>query len=292
MNDRNKIIKKVSILGIIINLFLLVIKFTAGVISNSNALIADSLHSAEDMSSSVLSCFGASISSKKPNNKYLFGYGKAEYIFSFLISLFMIVTSISLLVNSINCIVKKEFISFSYISIIVCIVTIVIKICLYIYTNYQYKKTYSILIKASREDHRNDIYITTAAMIGVICSYFGITFVDSVLSVIISIWIGIVGVKIFISSFEVLMDRSISKDEELKIKREVLEYEEVICLDKIITKPIGSKYILILILSINNCNNLDFCYEAVERIKMKLKYKFQNIAYVFVEEKENKCIDK
>lgn len=283
MCDRNKIIKKVSILGILTNLLLIVIKFIAGVFSRSNALIADSMHSVEDMLSSVLSFIGASISSKKPSHKYSFGYGKAEYIFSFLISIFMMVTSITLIVNLIEGIILKDFIHFSFLSIIVCLITVVIKLILCIYTKIQYKKTRSILIKASYEDHRNDIGITIATLIGIIFSYFGISVIDSILAILIAIWIGITGVRIFLSSFEILMDKSISKCEELDIKNEILSNEEILSVEKIVSKPIGDKYILIGILCINNYNDIDFVDEVISRVKKQIIYKFSNISNVFIE---------
>lgn len=283
MCDRNKIIKKVSILGILTNLLLIVIKFIAGVFSRSNALIADSMHSVEDMLSSVLSLIGASISSKKPSHKYSFGYGKAEYIFSFLISIFMMVTSITLIVNLIEGIILKDFIHFSFLSIIVCLITVVIKLILCIYTKIQYKKTRSILIRASYEDHRNDIGITIATLIGIIFSYFGISVIDSILAILIAIWIGITGVRIFLSSFEILMDKSISKCEELDIKNEILSNEEILSVEKIVSKPIGDKYILIGILCINNYNDIDFVDEVISRVKKQIIYKFSNISNVFIE---------
>lgn len=283
MCDRNKIIKKVSILGILTNLLLIVIKFIAGVFSRSNALIADSMHSVEDMLSSILSFIGASIASKKPSLKYSLGYGKAEYIFSFLISIFMIVTSITLIVNLIEGIILKDFIHFSFLSIIVCLITVVIKLILCIYTKIKYKKTHSILIKASYEDHRNDIGITMVTLIGIIFTYFGITVIDSILAILIAIWIGITGVKIFLSSFEILMDKSISKDEELDIKNEILSNEEILGVEKIVSKPIGDKYILIGILCINNYNDIDFVDEVISRVKKQIIYKFSNISNVFIE---------
>lgn len=292
MCERNKIIKKVSIIGVITNLILMCLKLLGGLFSRSSALIADSLHSAEDMLASILSCVGGIVSSKKANRNYIFGYGKAEYIFSFLISIFMIVTSITLVINSINTIINNDFVHFSYISIFVCIFTIVIKSILYIYTNIQYKKTHSILIKASKLDHRNDICITTATLIGTLFSYFGIIILDSIFAILISIWIGFSGIKVFIASFQVLMDKGINKDEEDEIKKEILKTEENLSIEKFISKPIGNKYILILCLYINNYNDIEFLEESIYRLKNKLKYKFSNIEEIFIDQKKNKCVDK
>ena len=188
MNNRSHVINKISILGIIINLFLIIVKCFAGVISGSNALLADSLHSFEDMTASVLSFIGAKISAKKQNDKYCFGYGKSEYIFGLLISVFMIVTSIMLVISSIKNIITKNVVVFSYISLVVCLVTIILKFFMCIYSKIKYKKIKSILIKSCILDSRNDVAISLVTMIGIILSYFRITFVvDNIIGILIAL---------------------------------------------------------------------------------------------------------
>lgn len=283
MNNRSHVINKISILGVIINLFLIIVKCFAGVISGSSALLADSLHSFEDMTASVLSFIGAKISAKKQNDKYCFGYGKSEYIFGLLISVFMIVTSIMLVISSIKNIITKNVVVFSYISLIVCLVTIILKFFMCIYSKIKYKKIKSILIKSCILDSRNDVAISLVTMIGIILSYFRITFVDNIIGILIALWIGYTGIKLFISSFEILMDKNINKEYINKIKNDILKNEEVLKIDKICAKPIGSKYILLIVLAINDSKNLKFTVEVLKRIKKSILYKYDEINDVFIQ---------
>ncbi len=283
MNNRSHVINKISILGIIINLFLIIVKYFAGVISGSNALLADSLHSFEDMTASVLSFIGAKISSKKQNDKYCFGYGKSEYIFGLLISVFMIVTSIMLVISSIKNIITKNVVVFSYISLIVCLVTIILKFFMCIYSKIKYKKIKSILIKSCILDSRNDVAISLVTMIGIILSYFRINFVDNIIGILIALWIGYTGIKLFISSFEILMDKNINKEYINKIKNDILKNEEVLKIDKICAKPTGSKYILLIVLAINDSKNLKFTVEVLKRIRKSILYKYDDIKDVFIQ---------
>ncbi len=283
MNNRSHVINKISILGIIINLFLIIVKCFTGVISGSNALLADSLHSFEDMTASVLSFIGAKISAKKQNDKYCFGYGKSEYIFGLLISVFMIVISIMLVISSIKNIITKNVVVFSYISLVVCLVTIILKFFMCIYSKIKYKKIKSILIKSCILDSRNDVAISFVTMIGIILSYFRITFVDNIIGILIALWIGYTGIKLFISSFEILMDKNINKEYINKIKNDILKNEEVLKIDKICAKPIGNKYILLIVLAINDSKNLKFTVEVLKRIKKSILYKYDDIKDVFIQ---------
>ena len=111
--NRYESTKRVSILGIIGNIFLLIIKFIMGVISHSEAMMADAINSAGDIFSSFLSFVGNKIACVPSDEDHNFGHGKAEYIFSMFISIFMILVGIKILFDSIMAIILKDTFSFS-----------------------------------------------------------------------------------------------------------------------------------------------------------------------------------
>ena len=240
--DRFKRTKKASILGILGNIFLLIIKGMIGFISNSQAMIADSFNSFGDVFSSLMTYIGNRISSKEPDEDHNLGHGKAEYIFSFLISIVMFMTSILVIKNAIMTYINKTPISFNNYLVIVCIITIIVKLILFIYTNNIYKKDKNILIKANSKDHRNDCFITTLTLISSICGLYGYYLIDIIIGIIISVWIGYTSIKLFIESFDVLMDKSIddsTKDEVFEI---IKRHEEVVKVNHFNSTPIGYKY--------------------------------------------------
>ena len=135
MDERYKKAQKVSILGILANIFLLIIKASIGIFTNSQAMIADSVNSAGDVFSSLMTFIGNKIASKPRDDSHNLGHGKAEYIFSLFISMSMIIVAIKLLINSINSLTNNEKYKFSWILILVCIITIIVKFSLYLYTH-------------------------------------------------------------------------------------------------------------------------------------------------------------
>lgn len=240
--NRFKRAKRASILGILGNIFLLIIKAIVGFITNSQAMIADSFNSFGDVFSSFLTYIGNRISSKGPDEDHNLGYGKAEYIFSFLISIVMFLTAVIVIKNAIITYIDKTPINFNYYLVVVCIITILVKFGLFLYTNMIYKKDKNILIKANSKDHRNDCFITGLTLISSICGLYGYYIVDIIIGITIAIWIGYTSIKLFIESFDVLMDKSIddsTKDEVLKI---IKRHEEVIRVNHFNSTPIGYKY--------------------------------------------------
>ena len=96
MIERYKLTKKVGILGIIGNLFLFVIKIIIGYISNSMSMIGDAINSAGDVFASFMTWLGNKISSVPNDSDHNYGHGKAEYIFSLLIGISMMIVSVKL----------------------------------------------------------------------------------------------------------------------------------------------------------------------------------------------------
>ena len=138
--DRYKTTRIASILGILGNLFLLIIKGIIGLITHSQAMIADSINSASDIVSSVLTYVGNRIASKPRDDDHHLGHGKAEYIYSMLISILIIMVAVSVFKDSLLSFWRVNEFNFSFWYIAVCVVTILTKLGLFLYTNHLYKK--------------------------------------------------------------------------------------------------------------------------------------------------------
>lgn len=251
MESRFKETESLGILGVLGNVFLLLIKGIIGVITNSQAMIADSINSAGDIFASLLTFIGNKISSKPDDEDHNFGHGKAEYIFSMIISISMILAAITLLVNAIKTLIYGNDVTFSWFLIIICLVTIITKLALYLYSRKIYKKYNNILVLANMNDHRNDCIVTTFTLISSILILFNITWFDSITGIGISIWILYTGWRIFLESFNILMDKSIDTESENKILELIKKYPEIRKVDNLSSSPIGYKYLIVITISID-----------------------------------------
>lgn len=240
--ERFKITKKTSILGMIGNLFLLIIKVIVGLISNSQAMLADAFNSVTDILSSIMTYIGNKISSKEADEDHNLGHGKAEYIYSMLISITMFILGLQIISNSIKSFFTQSNYTFTYWLIIVCCVTIITKIILYIYTNRVAKKYNSLLVKANSKDHRNDIFLTAFNLLASILSFYGIIIVDSIVGICIALWIIYTAITIFKSSYDVLMDKTIDAGIKEKVMNIIKLHEEVLKFNHFNATPVGYRY--------------------------------------------------
>lgn len=240
--NRYKSGKIASILGILGNLFLLIIKGIVGIIINSQAMIADSINSASDIISSILTFIGNKIASKPRDEDHHLGHGKAEYIYSMLISILIILVAITVFKDSLVSLFNPSIFNFSIWYIIVCIVTILVKLGLFLYTNKVAKVYNNLLILANSKDHRNDMIVTFFTLLSGILMYYGINFVDSIVGIGISIFILITGIKIFIDSYDVLMDKAMNEDTKREVLAIIKKYPEVKKIQHFNATPVGYLY--------------------------------------------------
>lgn len=272
-----KEIKKASLLGVFGNLFLLLIKGIVGFISGSQAMIADAFNSASDILSSIMTFFGQRIASKPKDDDHNLGHGKAEYIYSMLISIIMIIMIFKVLKDSIVNLFTLEKATFTPWLIVVCIMTIMVKLCLFLYTNKLYKKNKSLLLKANRNDHRNDCILTSLNLIACVLGYYGIYFVDSVAGIFISIWIFIVAYKIFIESYDVLMDKSIDDETKEKVYKVISAHKEIKKINHFNSTPVGYMYQISFTIFVDgNLSTFD-SHEIANNLEKEIDKKFPEI---------------
>ena len=244
--DRFEQTKKAGLLGILGNLFLLIIKGAVGILLKSQAMIADSANSAGDIFASLMTFIGNKIASEPQDKSHNFGHGKAEYIFSMLISISMIIIAFKLLYDSIYTLIYGSKLIFSWLLVIVCIITILVKFALYLYTSRLSKKYENILLEANKKDHRNDCIVTTFTLISILLTLAHIYWFDGLVGIGISLWICFTGMKIFVESYNVLMDISIDDKTKEIIMDLAHNYKEIQKMDDISSTPVGYQYVIVL----------------------------------------------
>lgn len=283
LEARGKATMKVGIIGIVGNIILFIIKILIAIASKSQALLADSVNSATDILSSVMTLIGGKISSEPSDAEHNYGHGKAEYIFSLLISVVMAYLAIKIAYDGATSLIGGAEFIFSYILVVVCVVTIITKLSMYIYVHKIGVKMNNILILANSQDHINDVWTTSSVLVGIIFGIFNIYWVDGVVAILIAVKILYEAIKIFFESYNVLMDVSISPEEIEKIKEIIKNEKEIDHFDKITSKSVGNKFIVVVKVSIDGEKTVNESHRIAGKLKadiMELKDVYDVIVHV------------
>lgn len=276
--DRYKEARKASIFGIIGNIFLLIIKGIVGLFTNSQAMLSDTLNSAGDVISSLITFIGSKISSKEADDDHNLGHGKAEYIFSMLISEIMLIFSLYVFASSIKSLFIDYNYHFSIYLLIICIITIIVKLSLYIYTTYVARKYNNILVKANAQDHINDCILTSLNLIASLSGMIGITFVDGIVGSLVAIWIFFLALRLFKESYDVLMDKGMDEDLKRKIINIIDKHKEIKDINHFNSTPVGFSYQVSLTIFVDG--NLS-TYESHE-IANKLEKEISSLDEIYL----------
>lgn len=184
----NKLAYTEGWLSIFANIILFGLKYWAGIVSGSVALISDAWHSLSDSISSAAVIIGTKISSKPPDNKHPFGHGRAELITSTLIGAFLAIVAYSFFIESVKSLLNHKKAVFGTLSIVVLIVSILIKELSAQYAFYTARKTGFMSLKADGWHHRSDAITSVLILIGIFINpYFPL--IDGILGIIVSFFI-------------------------------------------------------------------------------------------------------
>lgn len=263
------------------NIILVIIKGFVGFTTGSQAMIADSINSASDIFASLMTFIGNKIASEPTDENHNFGHGKAEYIFSLLISLVMILVSVKLLINSVASLLHNNYFTFSWGLVIVCFITIFTKFALFVYTKNIAQRHNNILLEANYKDHRNDCLVTLGTLIACISALFNIYWLDGAIGSLIAIWILYTGIKIFIESYNVLMDISLDATSNDMILEIAKTYDGIKGVDSIYSTPSGYKYIAVVTISVDGNLTTFESHRIADNLENDLK-KLDKISHAIV----------
>lgn len=241
MEKRFEEADKVTIQSILANIVLTVIKIVSGVVGSSHAMIADGVHSASDIVSSLGVLIGNRIA-RQPNDKeHNYGHEKAETLVSFLLSILLVIVAIKIGIDAINSLLNIESVKIpTILPLVVSVISIIIKEYQYQITIKVAKKINSPSLKADAWHHRSDAFSSIAAFVGIGGAMFGFKYADPIASIVVAIFVLKVGIDILKNSTNELMDYSIEIEKENQIREIASKTEGVINLGELRTRRHGS----------------------------------------------------
>lgn len=241
METRYEESSKVTIQSIIWNIVLTIIKIFAGVLGKSSAMVADGLHSASDIVSSIGVLIGNYISSTPNDKEHNYGHEKAETLVSFTLSLLLIFVSITIGLEGVKSLFNLEELQVpTLLPLVVSVISVLIKEYQYRITIKVANKINSPALKADAWHHRSDALSSVAAFIGIGGSMLGFKALDPLASVAVAIFVAKVGIEILMNSVNELMDLSIDEEQEAQIKQIANETEGVMNLGELKTRKHGA----------------------------------------------------
>lgn len=220
--EREKVIVRTGIIGIVTNLLLVGFKAFVGLMSNSIAVILDAVNNLSDALSSVVTIIGAKLGAKQPDKKHPLGYGRIEYLSSMIVAALVLYAGITSLVESVKKIIHPEAAEYGTVSLIIISVAIVVKLVLGMYVKKQGEKVNSGALTASGSDALFDAILSASVLASAIVFLVWGVSLEAYVGVVIAAFIIKAGIEMMIET----LNDIIGKREDAETTREL---KQIIC---------------------------------------------------------------
>ena len=220
--------KFLNITCIIFNVLLFAIKLLAGIISGSVAIIADAINNITDASTNVVGFLGFKLANLPADEEHPYGHGRYEYVASLVVAFIIMFIGIELFRGSLDKILNPTNINFEIVTVLILVVSILIKLFMSVLSGFAGKKIKSDTLIAVSTDSRNDVMSTFAVLVSlIIFKIFNIN-IDGYVGIIVSIVILISGIKIIAETVGTLLGKAPDKEFVDKLRNKIMSYESVL----------------------------------------------------------------
>lgn len=286
--ERDKKVYRVTLLGSVVNLSLLVFKFVAGVLGHSAAMIADAVHSLSDFVTDLIVIVFVKISSKPEDADHAYGHGKYETLASCIIGLALIVVGVMMGYNATVKIVDvvrngTELASPGIIALAAAVLSIVLKEWMFRITRKVAREVDSPAVEANAWHHRSDALSSVGTAIGIGGAVlFGSKWavLDPIAALVVSVFIVVQAAKILSDSIGQLMEKSLPRDVEQRICEIVYEEEGTSDIHHLRTRKIGSQISIELHVRMNGSLTLREVHGKSIAIEKRLRAAFGDSTYI------------
>ena len=224
---RETVIVKTSIIGIFVNILLVIFKATVGLLSNSIAIILDAVNNLSDALSSIVTIIATKIADSEPDKKHPLGHGRVEYLSAMIVAGIIFYAGITSLIESIKKIINPEKVEYSKITLLVLLVSIILKLALGKYVKTKGENFNSPSLIASGSDAISDAILSLSVLLSAILYIFTKINIEAYVGVLISIFIIKAGLEIFMDAINEILGKRVDKDIKIKIKKTICEIENV-----------------------------------------------------------------
>lgn len=286
---REQRIYKVTLAGSVVNLFLLLFKFFAGIIGHSAAMIADAVHSLSDFVTDIIVIVFVKVSAKPEDDDHKYGHGKYETLATQIIGLALAGVGVMIFWNGVTKIWAfahgEQLSQPGLVALIASVLSVVLKEGVFRVTKKVADEVDSSALEANAWHHRSDALSsigTTVGIGGAILLGSKWAVLDPIAAVIVSVFIVITAFKLISEASQELLEKSLPFETEERIKDIVYQDPEVCDIHHFRTRRIGNRLALEMHLRLPGDMPLSEAHERVSSIERQLKEEFGNSTLIMI----------
>lgn len=212
-----------SIVGIICNVILFASKLAIGLIAGSISIVSDGVNNLSDCATCIVTMFGYKMAAKPADRDHPFGHGRMEYLTSLVIAAAVVAVGFELLRSSVEKVMHPERVTFSFLALLVLVLSMLVKIGMGVMNRKLGTKLSSSIMLATSKDSFSDVFATLATTIALVMSAFSDLPMDGIMGIVVSVMIMLSGFGIVKDTVDQLLGQPADEELVAKIRELVLE---------------------------------------------------------------------
>lgn len=217
--NRDRIIVRTSVIGILANLFLAGFKAAVGLLSHSIAVVLDAVNNLSDALSSVITIIGTKLAGKKPDKKHPLGYGRIEYLSALIVSALVLYAGITSLVESVKKIIHPEAADYSAAGLVIIASAVIVKLLLGRYVKATGEKVNSGALVASGSDAVSDAVLSFSVFVSAIIFMVTGLSLEAYVGVVIAIFIIRAGLEMMMETLDDILGKRADRELVKAVKK-------------------------------------------------------------------------
>ena len=283
--DETTVIRKLSLVGIIGNVFLSAFKFIAGIMGNSSAMVSDAVHSLSDVFATFIAFLGIRFGRREADASHPYGHERIESLAAIVLGLILLVTGVGIGWVGLEKILAGNYESLpipGMIARVAAIVSIAVKEGMFWYTRHWARAIRSSAFEADAWHHRSDAMSSIGALVGVGGSMLGYPVLDPIASVVICLFILKQGISIIYDALKKMLDTSCGEQFEKEVRQLVDAENQVERIDMLRTRMFGDKVYIDMEIAIDGSMQLTDAHAIAERVHDDIEHAFPEVKHVMI----------
>lgn len=257
-----------SVVAIVANVLLFVLKFIIGTVTASLAITADAFNNLSDAVSSGVGFLGVKLSEKPADEEHPFGHGRIEYLITLVVAVMVIMVGSSFFTESLDNIRDKNEIIFSWGAVIALSVSILVKIWLGLFSKKLGKKINSGVLSASGTDALADVFATAVTLVAMFVFKFTGLCIDGYVGIVVALFIIWAGIGIIRETIKPLIGEPVTKELVDSIISHIMSYEGILGTHDLIVHDYGpNKKMASIHAEVSKDRDILESHEVIDRIE-------------------------
>jgi len=290
---RYKATRKVTLIGMVVNIFLSAAQLIGGLFTNSQALIADGIHTLSDLASDIVVLIAAKIASQDADDDHPYGHGRFETVATVILGLALAGVAVGIAMNAINRISHPEtLLQPKPLALLFAALAIISKEALYQYTMVVAKQINSKMLQANAWHHRSDAVSSIMVALGVAGSIFlEIPWLDAAAAILVAVMIFYMGVRLILDSTVELVDTALEPKKMTEIREFISAIEGVEQTHMLRTRKMGNNVLADVHIQVNSYLSVSEGHYIAENVIQSLRKKFPEMhdITVHIDPEDDEC---